>query len=91
MGCLPLVKDMPLRITQTDQKDKTIIFKNRRCRLHGWKLHEKDLARLDQCSTAEMVLEHQPEELYLKIPNATWVWSAELGPGVIGMKPLPTT
>ena len=38
-----------------------------------------------------MVLEHQPEELYLKIPNATWVWSAELGPGVIGIKPLLTT
>ena len=36
MGVMPLVRDMPLRITQTCQKHKSVLFKNRRCRLFGW-------------------------------------------------------
>ena len=40
MGMQPLVRDMPLRITQTDHKRKDKrMFKNSRCRLFGWELH----------------------------------------------------
>ena len=39
MGLQPLVHDMPLRITQTDQKRKDKrLFKNSRCRLYGLSL-----------------------------------------------------
>ena len=91
MGLQPFVKDMPMRITQTDSKNKKIIFKNRRCRLHGWKLHEVDLARLEACSSPEMELKYLPEEIFLRIPKATWVVSADLGPGVISLKPVIAT
>jgi len=33
MGLQPLAINMPLRITQTDQSNKTTLFKNRRCKL----------------------------------------------------------
>ena len=91
MGLLPCVMNMPLRITQTDPNNKTVVFKNRRCRLAGWKLHAEDLERLGKCSTPEMKLEHLPLELYVRIPGATWVWSKELGAGVIAMKPTTVT
>lgn len=82
-GVLPLVMDMPIRITQTDPNHKQILFKNRRCRLHGWKLHDVDLARLQGCSTQEMILEYLLLEIFLKIQRVTWVWSPDLGPEVI--------
>ncbi len=52
MGYLPLVKNMPMRITQTDHNNHSIVFQHRRCRLYGWKLHEVDLARLNACSAS---------------------------------------
>ena len=36
MGFLPMVQDMPLSVTVTEQKNKKVMFKNRRCRLFGW-------------------------------------------------------
>ena len=87
MGILPCVRNMPYRITQTEAANKSIVFKHRRCRLFGWKLHETDRLRLEKCTTPEMKLEYLPEELFVKIENATWTWSPELGPGVISLKP----
>ena len=91
MGLQPLVLDMPLHITSTDPKNKTILFKNRRCRLSGWTLHEDDRLRLENCATPELKLEHQPTELFVRVEKATWVWSEELGPGVIGIQPTTVT
>ena len=45
---------MPLRITATYPRNKNILFKNRRCKLFGWTLHEEDKERLHRCSTPEM-------------------------------------
>ena len=87
MGLLPLVKNMPLRITATDPRNKNILFKNRRCNLFGWTLHEDDKERLQRCSTPEMKLHHQPKELFVHMENATWVWSKDLGPGVTALSP----
>ena len=60
MGYLPLVDNMPVKITTTDPANKQILFKNRRCRLYGWDLHEDDQKRLDSEGGREMVLVHQP-------------------------------
>ena len=46
---------------------------------------------MEKCTTPEMKLEYLPEELFVKIPKATWIWSPELGPGVIGLKPTTVT
>ena len=85
MGLLSLVKNMPLRITATDPRNKHILFKNRRCTLFGWTLHEEDKERLDRCSTPEMKLIHQPKELFIHIDNATWVRSKDLSSGDIAL------
>ena len=45
---------MPLRITATDPRNKHILFKNRRCTLFGWTLHEENKEQLHRCSTPEM-------------------------------------
>ena len=87
MGLQPLAINMPLRITQTDQSNKTTLFKNRRCKLHGWKLHAVDLARLDDCAQHEMTLQYLPEELFVKFEGMSCVWSKDLGPGIIAIKP----
>ena len=87
MGFLPLVDDMPVKITETDQDNNDIIFKNRRCRIAGWTLHENDKARYEKCTSQEMNLDHMPKEIFVRIEKATWIWSKDLGPGVIGVKP----
>ena len=86
-GLLPLVMDMPVRLTDTDPKNKTCLFKNRRCRLVGWQLHKEDVTRLENCSTQEMKLEYVPHALFVRMPEATWIWSEKLGPGVIAITP----
>ena len=88
MGLQPLVKELPLRITQTDhkRKDKSL-FKNSRWVLHGWKLHPVDEERFKNLSTMQMVLQHLPEHLYIRKEGATWVEDANLGPGVAELNP----
>ena len=88
MGLQPLVYDMPLRITQTDQKRKDKrLFKNSRCRLHGWTLHPVDQERFENNSTQQFVLQHMPLCLYLRFPDAEWIENKELGPGIAKIKP----
>ena len=88
MGLQPLVRNMPLRITQTDykRKDKRL-FKNSRCRLFGWELHPVDQQRFDNNTTLEFVLQHMPVCLYVQFPGATWVEHEELGAGIAEIKP----
>lgn len=61
MGLLPLVHDMPLRITKTDhdRKDKGF-FKNNRCRLFGWKLHPVDEEAYANWNEPAMALQYLP-------------------------------
>ena len=92
MGLQPLALGMPLRITQTilQHKDKRL-FKNARCTLHGWKLHPVDEERLRHTAEQQLVLQHMPEQLFIRMEAATWVAHSELGPGVVGLKPVTTT
>ena len=88
MGLQPLVKGLPLRITQTDHKRKDrSLFKNSRWVLHGWKLHSVDEERFKNLSTMQLVLQHLPECLYIRKEGATWVEDTNLGPGVAELKP----
>ena len=88
MGLQPLVHDMPLRITQTDQKRKDKrLFKNSRCRLFGWKLHPVDQERFENNTTLQFVLQHMPLFLYIRFPGADWVENEKLGPGIAKIKP----
>ena len=78
MGIQPLAKNMPLRLTQTrhEEKDKQL-FKNKRCKLLGWRLHPDDQQKFDDTTESELVLEHLPEELFnmlqaFRYPNSSF-------------------
>ena len=88
VGLLPLVHNMPLRLTKTIPKhlDKRL-FKNGRCMLHGWELHPVDEERLKNCTTTELVLQHMPLKLFIKMPHATWSVDDALGLGVVAIEP----
>ena len=88
MGLQPLVRSMPLRITQTDQKRKDKrIYKNSRCELYGWVLHPVDQQRFENCCTLELVLQHMLVCLYVRFPKAAWVENDQLGPGIAKLMP----
>ncbi len=92
MGLQPMVKNMPLRITVTDskRKDKSM-FKNSRCILHGWTLHPVDEERLRNLIGMEMVLQHLPVRILVRMDGATWVEDATLGKGVAAVTPQRVT
>jgi hypothetical protein len=54
MGLLPLVKGMPMRCTNTIDRDG-LLFKHTRCILRGWELDPVDEELLRQCAEAEYV------------------------------------
>ena len=65
MGLLPLVQDLPIRITQTVNRELRL-FKNKRCFLHGWELHPVDNERLKNHTAMELVLQHMPVRLFVR-------------------------
>ena len=88
MGLQPLVREMPLRITQTDHKRKDKrMYKNSRCVLFGWELHPVDQQRFENNTTLQLVLQHMPVCLYVRFPGATWVENEKLGAGIAKIKP----
>ena len=88
VGILPLLPNMPIRITQTLPELKPFgLFKNTRGTLYSWTLHELDIERLSRTPGAELVLEKLPLALYVQIPGATWQLHPTLPPGVACIKP----
>ena len=70
MGVLPLVKNMPLRLTETQHTDsgkKYNLFKNKRCKLFGWTLHADDQKKLQETEEEDLILEHLPESLFIAL------------------------
>ena len=59
MGILPLVHDMPVRFTHTEDREKGV-YKNSRGRLRGLLLPEEEKRRLDDAQEAEIVLRLRP-------------------------------
>ncbi|CAE7884649.1 TTC28 [Symbiodinium microadriaticum] len=88
MGLLPLMRGMPVRITQTMPDLKPLqVFKNTRGTLVGWHLQPEDQNAVRQCTEAEMVLPNLPEALFVAIPKATWKHMPHLEAGVCVLRP----
>ena len=89
MGLLPLLPNMPVRITQTLPELKPFgLFKNTRGRMFNWTLHADDVAAIQQCTTQDLVLQHLPTCIFVEIPGATWQHRPNLPPGVACIRPL---
>ena len=83
VGILPLLPNMPIRITQTLPELKPFgLFKNTRGTLYSWTLHELDIARLSRTTPGAELL-----ALYVQIPGSTWQLHPALPPGVACIKP----
>lgn len=87
MGLCPLALDMPVRFTETVSKDRQI-FKHGRGVIAGWTLGALDAERVRTEDSSEMALTRMPSYVFIKIPEATWVHEAALGPGVYPMRPV---
>ena len=86
MGLLPLVKDMPIRFTDTVDREKGM-FKNSRGILTGWTLQPLDAQRIRGEDAAEMVLSERPLFLFVRIPGVRWTMSETLGENIYPVKP----
>ena len=70
MGILPLVYDMPVRFTQTEDREKGV-YKNSRGRYLGMLLPEQEKRRLDEAEDPELVLRLRPTHLLIYVETAT--------------------
>jgi len=82
MGLLPLVRGMPMRLTDTVNRDRGL-FKHRRCVLSGWTLHPDEASVVEG---GERNLQHHPHCLYLEFQGASWQ-VGDLEPGVYPLEP----
>ena len=71
MGLLPLVKGMPMRCTETFDRDG-LLFKHTRCVLRGWELDPVDEELLAKCHEAEYVSNLVARQMFLFIMLRIW-------------------
>ena len=45
------------------------VYKQARCRLRGWELHEEDIARLKDCEESEVILQHLPRKFFVEMED----------------------
>ena len=69
-GLLPLVHEMPLRFTQTEDR-KQGVFKNSRGTLVGVLHHERNAAAIAASTAPEIVLPFRPKALLIRVETAT--------------------
>ena len=82
MGFLPLIKGLPVRLT--DHIDRNLgLYKQTKCTIHGWTLNINEASAKDDI---ERVLDLQPDMIYLKFEKAKWRVHADLEQGVYPMK-----
>ena len=82
MGLLPLIKGLPVRLT--DHIDRNLgLYKQTKCTIHGWTLNINEASAKDD---RERVLDFQPDMIYLKFENAKWRVHDDLEQGVYPMK-----
>ena len=92
VGLLPLLQNMPVRITQTLPELKPFgLFKNTRGTLWNWTLHEADAAAASQNDADNIVLQKMPLALYVHVPGQTWQQHAQLPPGVARLEAVTQT
>ena len=88
MGLLPLLPNMPVRITQTLPELKPLgLFKNTRGHLWNGSLQPEDIPAVEACTDPELVLQHLPACLFIAVPGATWQQHSTLPPGVACIRP----
>ena len=88
MGLLPLLPNMPVRITQTLPELKPFgLFKNTRGQLYNWTLHPEDVEGIQTCADSDWVLRHLPSCIFVAIPGATWQHRPGLLAGVACIRP----
>ena len=66
MGLLPLVQDLPMRMTETIHVQDTRLYKHMRCTLKGWEVKETELEQIQNTTEPEVVLQRQPQSLLLE-------------------------
>jgi hypothetical protein len=74
---LPLIKDLPVRLTDTINRNKKL-YRGRRGRIVGWQLHP-DTEKVYQDD--ECLLSRQPITIFVKFKDAQWQIK-DLEPGV---------
>ena len=70
MGLFPLVLDMPVRFTESLNRDYGV-FKHSRGSIRGWKLKTEECERLSTTVDPEVVLLELPIEIYIEVETAT--------------------
>jgi hypothetical protein len=68
MGLLPLVKGMPIRFTNSIDRERGV-FKHARGVLVGWELQNLDFETLQKSANEEHVLEFTPKRLFIQMPK----------------------
>ncbi len=70
MGMLPLVLDMPMRFTYSENREQGV-FKHSRSHLRGWILTEQERQRIQDIQDPEIVLQDRPLKLLIEVETAT--------------------
>ena len=89
MGLLPLLPNMPVRITQTLAELKPLrLFKNSRGKLLNWCLQDADAEAVRASTAAGFVLQGMPRCLFIQVEGATWTQQPGLPAGVACIRPV---
>ena len=92
VGILPLLQNMPIRVTQTLSDLKAFgLFKNTRGTLWNWALHEADQEAVETAEGRDIVLQRLPLALYVRVAGANWQQHPELPVGVARIEPVTQT
>ncbi|CAL1144306.1 unnamed protein product, partial [Cladocopium goreaui] len=92
VGILPLLQNMPIRVTQTLSDLKAFgLFKNTRGTLWNWTLHEADQEAVGAVAGQDIVLQRLRRALYVKVEGAKWQQRPDLPVGVARIEPVTQT
>ena len=78
----PLVKNLPVRLTDTIDRDLQL-YKGRRGKIYGWTLHPETIHT--KVENGEVLLDRLPLVIYVHFTEATWI-IGKLPPGVYPLK-----
>ena len=92
VGILPLLHNMPIRVTQTLSDLKAFgLFKNTRGILWNWTLHDVDKDAVETAEGRDIVLQRLPLALYVRVAGANWQQHPDLPVGVVRIEPVTQT
>ena len=92
VGILPLLHNMPIRVTQTLSDLKAFgLFKNTRGILWNWTLHDVDKEAVETAEGRDIVLQRLPLALYVRVAGANWQQHPDLPVGVARIEPVTQT